>query len=107
MKIIYWGKDEKMVESAYGPSPIEPNSRADLICDMIKDTYDVRVVLTKDKVKCPKCGSINEFDVVRSFNFGVESVTCLGCEELLYGPGGDEVSMSQRDWDTIILDLCP
>ena len=106
MKLKYWGKDSKLVNAEFGPSPIETTNTK--LRDVIAEDYHINIVIIKDEAACPNCGGINEFDVIRSFNFGIESVVCLNCDsELCTSPSPGSIQIDQDDWDTIVLSLCP
>ena len=65
MKLMYWGKEAKECARACGPSPIEISGCDDPMV-LVVSSYDVRIALLNEKVACPRCNAVNEFDVVRA-----------------------------------------
>ena len=57
------------------------------------------------QVPCPKCGVANEF-VLRRANEYLEGVTCNECDVEITNEDGQEGSVSQEDWETIVFEIC-
>ena len=112
MKLIYWGRDSGLAEKVVGRSPVEIVSSEEE-CRVLHalGEYCVRVARLLDKVTCPNCGSVNNFDAVRTTNMSIAYCECLDCHcEVSNNPddadGVHVFVVDQDEWDTIVFGLC-